>query len=146
MNGRRPAWIAIVASCAALASGLALPAVAQTSSDAKSAAVVVDLKTTLEKGLRCRRPEEFAYIARVLEMVEDDTLPEVLVRTTYGYARNKRPYPFQYFQRLLKLRAKQIGIDVPLVDEAPVRETSGRVSTISTLRGVLPTFRRSRTR
>ncbi len=70
----------------------------------------VNLKDQLEKGLRARRPAEFAYIARVIAMVDSGALPETLVRSTFGWARRKRPYPFPYSQRALRWRAAELGI------------------------------------
>ena len=70
------------------------------------------LKDQLEKGLRARRPEEFAFIGRVVALVDDGKLPVKLVRGTFGWARRKKPYPFPYFERALKLRAAKIGVVV----------------------------------
>jgi hypothetical protein len=68
------------------------------------------LKTTLEKGLKARRPVEFAFIADVAARVEAGTLPRSLVNTTFLWAKKKQPFPFPYFQQALKVRAKQAGI------------------------------------
>lgn len=73
---------------------------------------VPDLQTTLEMGLRARRPEEFAFIGRVVKMVEDGDLPLKLVKGTFNWARKKRPYPYPYFERSLKLQAAKRGIVV----------------------------------
>lgn len=78
-------------------------------------AVQIDLRTTLEKGLRARRPVEFQYIRQISQMVAEGDLPEDLVRSTFGWARNKRPYPFQFFQRALQVRARKLGIQLPTV-------------------------------
>ena len=72
----------------------------------------VNLQEALEKGLRARLPEEFEFIERVVTMVEKGTLPLDLVRSTFDWARDKRPYPYRYFERGLKLRAARIGIVV----------------------------------
>ena len=74
--------------------------------------VQVDLKRQLESGLYARRPEEFAYIARVVRMVDQQQLPEKLVISTFAWARHKRPYPLVYFERALQVRARRIGIVV----------------------------------
>jgi hypothetical protein len=71
-----------------------------------------NLEETLEAGLQARRPEEFAFLRRVVTMVEQRQLPEELVRSTFAWARRKRPYPFPFFERGLKLRAARIGITV----------------------------------
>ena len=69
-----------------------------------------NLKTTLEKGLKARRPEEFAFIALVVAKVEERTLPRPLVESTFLWARGKRPFPTVYFERGLRVRAKRLGI------------------------------------
>ena len=73
---------------------------------------VPDLRQTLEAGLRARRPQEFAFIGRVVKMVEDGDLPLKLVKETFNYARKKRPYPYPYFERALIRRAAALGIRV----------------------------------
>ena len=74
--------------------------------------VQADLKQQLEAGLYARRPEEFAYIARVMRMVNRQQLPEMLVKSTFAWSRRKRPYPLVYFERALQVRARRIGIVV----------------------------------
>ncbi len=74
--------------------------------------VQVDLKQQLEKGLRARRPEEFAFIDRVVIMVYQGQLSRSLVNSTFDWARRKRPYPFVYFQRGLIVRAARMGVTV----------------------------------
>jgi hypothetical protein len=69
-----------------------------------------DLKTTLEKGLRARRPVEFAFIQQVVNKVDDGTLSSSLVNSTFLWARQRQPFPFPYFQQALKVRAKKAGV------------------------------------
>ena len=73
---------------------------------------VADLQDQLEAGLQARRPQEFAFIARVVAMVSANRLPRSLVQSTFEWARRKQPYPFPYFQRALIIRAARIGIRV----------------------------------
>jgi hypothetical protein len=76
---------------------------------------VADLRTQLESGLKCRRPEEFAFVSKVVTMVGNDTLPLDLVMSTFLWTRKNpkaREYPFVYFQQALRERAKKLGIDV----------------------------------
>ena len=73
---------------------------------------VADLKEQLEDELKARRPEEFQFIAHVVEMVKKNQLPLKLVKETFHWARKKRPYPFVYFQRALRIRAAKLGIKV----------------------------------
>lgn len=77
---------------------------------------VPDLKQQLEKGLRARRPVEFQFVALVVNMVENDTLPLALVKSTFLWARKKAlttQYPFPYFERALRERAAKEGINIP---------------------------------
>ena len=53
-----------------------------------------DLKERLEKGLKARRPTEFEFIARVVELVEQKTLPLSLVDGTFLWARRKAKHPY----------------------------------------------------
>ena len=69
-----------------------------------------DLKDVLEKGLRARRPEEFAFIATVLTHVNNGTLPRDLVEGTFLWARKHPQNEFQYFEFALRDRAKKIGV------------------------------------
>lgn len=73
----------------------------------------LDLKTQLEKGLKARRPVEFAYIAQIITMVEDGELPESLVATTFVWARKKPNRQLQYFQFALNARAKNLKVKMP---------------------------------
>lgn len=76
---------------------------------------VAGLQTQLESGLKARRPEEFTFIKKVVTMVGNDTLPLSLVKSTFQWTRQNpaaKKYPFFYFQRALRERAKKIGITV----------------------------------
>lgn len=77
---------------------------------------MIELKEQLITGLRPRLPYEFRYIDQVVDQVDVGELPEPLVRSTFGYARKKRPYPIRYFDRALRIRAKERDItDVPIL-------------------------------
>lgn len=70
-----------------------------------------DLKDTLQKGLKARRPNEHQFIAHVVNHVENGHLPLDLVNSTFLWARRQQAhYPFPYFERGLKERAKKAGI------------------------------------
>jgi hypothetical protein len=75
-----------------------------------------DLKTTLEKGLRARRKAEFQFIDHIITMVNSGALPRSLVESTFLWARKeaaaKHSYPFVYFERGLKARAKKLKIQI----------------------------------
>jgi len=70
----------------------------------------ISLKTTLEKQLRARRKSEFAFIAKVVSLVEKKKIPLSMVNSTFLWARRKRPYPMMYFEFAMKIRAKKIGV------------------------------------
>jgi len=77
------------------------------------AAEVADLKEQLENGLKARLPADFAFISKVVTLVEQDKLPISVVKAVFQWARKKgaaNNYPFPYFQRALKIRAKKLGI------------------------------------
>ncbi|MCA9213674.1 MAG: hypothetical protein KDB27_11440 [Planctomycetales bacterium] len=75
---------------------------------------VATLQQQLEKGLRVRQPSEFEYVGRVAELVQQRRLPLKLVQGSFDYARRRghRHYPFQYFRRVLELRAARIGVNL----------------------------------
>jgi hypothetical protein len=96
-------------------------------SNSSGAGQVADLKDQLEKGLKCRRPQEFAFVAAVLAKVESGDLTRQLVVETFAYARKKatkvgHKYAFPYFQRALEERAKQAGtpLNIDTTDLYPV--------------------------
>ncbi len=68
------------------------------------------LQETLENGLKARRPAEFAFIGRVVRLVDKRVLPRALVESTYLWARRQKAAPFPYFESGLRLRAKKIGV------------------------------------
>jgi hypothetical protein len=77
----------------------------------------ITLKQALEKGLKARRPSEFAFIRLVVKKVEDGVLPRKIVERTFLWARqNKQPYPMPYFERALQIQARKIGVDLPFTD------------------------------
>ncbi len=76
---------------------------------------IAGLQQQLESGLKARRPQEFAFIKKVVTMVGNNQLPMDLVKSTFVWVRQKREareYPFVYFQRALRERAKKLGITV----------------------------------
>jgi hypothetical protein len=72
---------------------------------------VASLRDQLNSGLRARRPEEFAFIAQVAQLVEMNQLPRDLVTAIFKWAKkSKQPYPFPYFQRAMQEKAAERGI------------------------------------
>jgi len=71
-----------------------------------------DLQTTLQMGLKARRPVEFQFIAQVVQLVDDGTLPSSTVITSFLWARRHRPYPYMYFEFSIRNQAAQMGISL----------------------------------
>lgn len=92
---------------------LATPAFAEPPGSAS--ADVADLKEQLEKGLKARRPEEFAFIAKVVTMVNQNRLPLSIVKGSFFFVRKKyqsKKYLVPYFERVLRAHAAREGIRV----------------------------------
>ncbi len=70
------------------------------------------LKETLVFGLKPRLPSEYAFIDLVVARVEAKTLPLELVIGTFRWARGRKPYAHPYFERAMRLRAAQIGVQL----------------------------------
>ena len=77
-----------------------------------SAVDVADLQEQLESELEARRPTEFAFIARVCNLVDTNVLPFDLVNSTFLWARPKRPRPYVFFERAMRVRAAQRGVRI----------------------------------
>lgn len=82
------------------------------------------LNELLRSKLKCRRPQEFTYIDLVTQKVDAGELPVALVLSMMKWAcqrstkevasgRRKTDIPFPYFQQGLRLRAAEIGVDLP---------------------------------
>ena len=93
-------FVLVVSVCLLLSAGGA----------AAGAAEVADLQEQLESELKVRRPVEFAFVDRVCDLVETDVLPFDLVNATFLWARPKRPRPYVYFERAMRVRAAQRGV------------------------------------
>ena len=112
-------WIGRIVSCLAVA-GLLLAMLAVAPNRARVAVggqqtsgalrKSIRLKEQLETGLKARRPAEFAFIGRVVRLVDAGILPRRVVDGTFLWARGKRRHPFQYFERAMKVRAKRFRI------------------------------------
>lgn len=96
-------------------------------SNSSGAGQVAGLKDQLEKGLKCRRPQEFAFVAAVVAKVDNGDLTRQIVVETFAYARKKatkvgHKYAFPYFARALEERAKQAGtpLNIDTTDLYPV--------------------------
>ena len=83
------------------------------SGEKKSGKMEAENRAAVEKRLKARRPQEFAFIAKVVKLVDQKKLPLKTVKTTYLWAMKKpRRRPFQYFERAMKLRAAKLKIDL----------------------------------
>lgn len=82
------------------------------------------LNEILRSVLKCRRPEEFAYVNLVTAKVESGELPLPLVLSMMNWARKrarqeveaerrKSDIPFPYFQEGMHRRAAEIGVSLP---------------------------------
>jgi|688.fasta_scaffold1551394_2 hypothetical protein len=70
------------------------------------------LETLLTTGLKARRPEETAFIADVVGLVNAGKLPRKVVDSTYLWAiRRRRDYPFPAFERAVRMQAERLGVD-----------------------------------
>lgn len=68
------------------------------------------LEDTLAKGLKARLPEEFAFVDRVVKLVDHGRLSREMVQSTFLWARKKPKHQFQYFEHGLRLRAEEAGV------------------------------------
>lgn len=72
---------------------------------------VADFQQQLESGLRARRPQEFAFIAVVVNHVEQGRLSREMVMGMFTWARERDFYrPFPHFQFGLRRRAAEVGV------------------------------------
>jgi hypothetical protein len=93
--------------------GLALAALPLLSRRLAADGEVPNLSDTLKFGLRCRRPEEFEFVALVVDKVEAKVLPLDMVLSMFKWSRERRPhFPFPYFQVGLQKRAAEIGVEL----------------------------------
>jgi hypothetical protein len=73
---------------------------------------VPTLKQQLQTGLLARTPHEQEFVDLVVAKVDSGDLPLGLVQSTFLWARRHRPYPMQYFERALRVRAAEVGISI----------------------------------
>ena len=113
MTGMRLTTISIFA---AVFLGVALHLLPPRSCDPLSscnAAEVADLKEQLEKGLRATRPDQAAFIDKIVKLVAQDRLPRRIVNASFSWARKRRPsYHFPFFERALRILAAREGIKI----------------------------------
>ncbi len=69
--------------------------------------------------LKTRRDEEKQFIAELMAKVRTGEIPEPLIETSYKWVLNKKPdtkYPFVYFERVLRLQAQKLAVEIPAFD------------------------------
>jgi hypothetical protein len=102
---------AAIVACGLFGSSAAMARPADpTPSDESGTSSTPTFQQTLEKGLKARRPEEFAFIRTVVHKVDHGELPRDLVESTFLWARSKGGLSFEYFRKGLTVRAQKIGI------------------------------------
>lgn len=83
---------------------------AHTSDD--SGGQVASLQDQLEKGLRARRPVEFQFVARVVQLVEQGRLSRATVVGTFRFVVRRysgKKYLVPAFEQILRKRAREEG-------------------------------------
>ncbi|WP_145097281.1 hypothetical protein [Anatilimnocola aggregata] len=99
----RRSWLASIVALVAMSLGVSFASAQQP----------ITLADRLNAGLKCRRPEEFAFVEAVVLLVDQKKLTTELVLGTYRWAAEQRPdFPFYYFQYGLRRRAAAIGVTV----------------------------------
>lgn len=91
---------------------LMVVAIAHAQTVSSGGIVVPTLKQQLSTGLLARTPDEQAFVEKVVAQVDSGDLPLSLVQSTFLWARRHRPYPMQYFERALRVRAGELGISI----------------------------------
>ena len=72
---------------------------------------IADLQDQLESGLKARLPNEFQFIAIVVQRVTDRDLSVGEVKSVFQWARRKnKKVPYPYFERAMRIIAAQKGV------------------------------------
>ena len=105
MNRRK--WLASLA-ISSVAAGISL-----ATRHVSAEPMLANLEETLKFSLKCRRPEEFAFVTLVVQKVQQKRITRELVLSTLQWAVDRRPeFPFPYFQAGIKKRAAAIGVQL----------------------------------
>jgi hypothetical protein len=100
-------WIIVLGALLGSFAGLANAQIVSS-----GGAVVPTLRQQLQTGLLARTPHEQEFVDQVVTMVDTGELPLSLVQSTFLWARRHRPYPMQFFERALRVRASDVGITI----------------------------------
>lgn len=79
--------------------------------------------------LKTRLPEEKTFVSEVMTKVREGELPERLVETSFKWVLNKHPdsnHPFVYFERVLRIQAKKLELEIPEFDYSVYRQRRER--------------------
>jgi hypothetical protein len=82
------------------------------------------LNETLRSVLKCRRPQEFAFVDLVTQKVDQGQLSKSMVLSMLNWAikrsrqevaagRRQNDFPFPYFQEGLRRQAAELGVALP---------------------------------
>lgn len=75
-----------------------------------------DLRERMVTTLRVRTDEERAFVEAVVSRVVTGDIPQELVDSSLLWVRANKadsPYPFFYFERVLRLRGQRAGVSIP---------------------------------
>jgi hypothetical protein len=92
--------------------GISVAGLANAQIVSSGGVVVPTLRQQLQTGLLARTPHEQEFVDQVVALVDTGELPLNLVQSTFLWARRHRPYPMQYFERALRVRASDVGITI----------------------------------
>jgi len=95
------------------------------SADQFSAERLIEYERQLNSILRTRRVEERAFISQLVAQIEAGAVSTELVQTSFRWVKKKRPltpFPFLYFERVVRIIATQQGIgdQIPPFDSSVV--------------------------
>ncbi len=109
---------------------------AQTNSDISSSTVsdigeafFEQYEARLNALLKTRREEEKQFVSEVVNLVQQESIPKQLVDSSWIWVRTRRPFtnhPFIYFERVLRLQAEKLEIEIPDFDREIYSRSSFR--------------------
>lgn len=77
---------------------------------------VADLQRQLVNRLRATTPERQEFVRRVVVETEAGRIEPRLVQALVRYSVRRRPdFPFPFFERAMRIKAKEVGVDLPPV-------------------------------
>jgi hypothetical protein len=128
-KGRTP-WPVWAVFLTFLVSGSLLPrglVVGQQTSPTSTQGRQLSLADQLRTGLKAKTKADHGLLAAVVKAVEEGRLPRSLVDSTFLWARERAKRrskrrelrPIVYFQPALVLRAKKLGLKLPIIYQFP---------------------------